>query len=272
MHLPAPDWSTARMTTTVFPGGWDSEARLVNGRWVERRPRRPEVGRRLRRETRLMPWLAPQLPLPVPVPQVMPDEPSAVRHELVPGESVADLSPAHGRDLGRFLRALHAADPAEAVRHGAPAAEEVANERAALAEDFRARVLPSLPAELHQPARALLAAMPACPADTLVHGDLGPEHVLSQDGALSGVIDFSDAHIGDPAIDLGWSLHGTPPEFAAALAAEYGVTPALRRRSLIWHQLGPWHEVTHGPNIDEPALVRSGTAGVVSRLTDVAGQ
>lgn len=255
------------MTVTDFPGGWDSEARLVDGRWVERRPRRPEVGRRLRRETRLMPWLAPQLPLLVPVPQPIPDEPYAVRHELVPGEPVADPGPAHGRALGRFLRALHAAAPAEAVRQGAPAAEEAAAERAALAADFRARVLPLLPAELDRPARELLEALPACPADTLVHGDLGPEHVLGHGDALTGVIDFGDVHIGDPAIDLAWALHGTPRGFAEALAAEYGgVTPELRARSLIWHRLGPWHEVVYGLDVAGPETVRSGLAGTVSRL------
>jgi Ser/Thr protein kinase RdoA (MazF antagonist) len=38
---------------------------------------------------------------------------------------------------------------------------------------------------------------------TIVHGDLYARHVLVDErGALSGVIDWGDIHLGDPAIDL----------------------------------------------------------------------
>lgn len=40
---------------SVFPSGSDCEARLVDDHWGERRPRRPDVERQLRTETRLLP-------------------------------------------------------------------------------------------------------------------------------------------------------------------------------------------------------------------------
>ncbi|RLV04389.1 aminoglycoside phosphotransferase [Streptomyces griseocarneus] len=251
--------------TVDFPEGWDSAARLVDGRWVERSPRRPEVARQLRTETRLMPWLGPQLPLPVPMPRVVADEPLVVRHALVPGEPLTEPDATHGRRLGLFLHALHAVDATEAERREAPSPREVLDERAALTEDFRARVVPLLPADRRESAHALLDAVGSLPARALVHGDLGPEHVLVRGDGLSGVIDFGDAHIGDPAIDLAWALHGTPPAFADALADAYGVTPELRGRALLWHRLGPWYEVTHGLDTGDRATVRSGLAGVLAR-------
>ncbi|MFI7016941.1 phosphotransferase [Streptomyces sp. NPDC050164] len=195
----------------MFPDGWDCEARLVDGRWVERRPRRPDVERQLRTETRLLPWLAPYVPLAVPVPHILAGDPLIVRHALVPGEPLAEPDASQGRVLGLFLRALHSADTEEAVRRGVPPAREVLRERAALADDFRARVLPLLPPDRRAPASDLLKAVVALPTEALVHGDLGPEHLLAQDGALTGVIDFGDAHIGDPAIDLAWALNRTSP-------------------------------------------------------------
>lgn len=105
------------------------------GGWVERRPRLPDVARQLRAETRLMPWLARLLPIAVPAPQVVTDEPLVVRHVLAPGEPVEAPDVGQGRRLGEFLRALHAADPAEAVRRGVPSAREVRARRAALARD-----------------------------------------------------------------------------------------------------------------------------------------
>ncbi|MBO4272743.1 phosphotransferase [Microbispora triticiradicis] len=171
-----------------------------------------------------------------------------------------------GRALGAFLRALHATDPVEAVRHGAPPAREALRERAVMVEDFGTRVVPLLPGDRRGAARALPEAVAALPATALVHGDLGPGHVLARDGVVSGVIDYSDAHVGDAALDLAWALHGAPPVFARAVAAEYGVAAEFAERALPWHRLGPWHEVTHGLGTGGPDMVRSGLDGLLARL------
>jgi aminoglycoside phosphotransferase (APT) family kinase protein len=313
----AGDWDTAATLDAgqrvELVGGWDSAATLVEGRWVERRPRRDEVAGQLRREVRLMPWLAPRLPLLVPVPYVLSEVPLVVRHELVPGEPLASpgapalpdahymatnepsiLLPGparkshscidpqvarypglarkfhswaeHGRRLGAFLRALHDCPVREAVRHGLLDARDAAGEHARTLDDFRARVVPLVPVGQRGTALALLDELREPPGDTVVHGDLGPEHVLVRDGVLSGVIDFGDAHAGDAAIDLAWALYGTPAAFAGALAAAYGVVDSQRERALAWHRLGPWYEVTHGLDTDDAATVRGGLAGLLSRL------
>ncbi|UGT54618.1 aminoglycoside phosphotransferase family protein [Nocardia asteroides] len=251
-----------------FAQGWDSRAVLVAGRWVERRPRRPEVAEQLRRETRLMPWLAPRLPLPVPVPRLWSEIPLAVRHDLVPGRAIASPGAGHGRALGAFLRALHDSPAAEAIRHGLPSADRTRADRAAAVARFRADVVPLLPLPQRNPALAVLAAVAAAPADTVVHGDLGPEHVLVDGGRVSGVIDFGDVHLGDAANDLAWPLYGAPAEFAAAIAAAYGVTDELRERALLWHRLGPWYEVTHGMDIGDAEVVSAGVTGVLDRLAE----
>ncbi|WP_367135612.1 phosphotransferase [Saccharothrix sp. HUAS TT1] len=246
-----------RRTGVDLGCGWDSAARLVDGRWVERRPRRPEVVDQLRRETRLLPWLAPRLPLPVPVPEVVSEEPFAVRHLLVPGEPMA--RPERGRELGLFLRALHDCPTGEPARLGVPGAGRGAAR-------FEAEVLPLLPADLHEDAHAVLAAGRRPVDHALVHGDLGPDHVLTADGELTGVIDFGDAHLGDPAVDLAWPLHGATPEFADAVADAYGATDDQRERALVRHRLGPWHHVLFGLDHDDPVIVREGLVDVVARL------
>ncbi|WP_312877934.1 phosphotransferase [Lentzea indica] len=197
---------------TFLGEGWDSTADLVGGRWVERRPRRAEIGPQLVRESVVMPWLAPLLPLPVPVPVVVSREPLVVRHELVPGDELATLNAVQGRQLGEFLLALHAVPVEEAVRLGV-GSMPLPVER--FCDEVR---VPG--------GEELLARIDGLPVDTLVHGDLGPEHVLGRDGVLTGVIDFGDLHVGDAAIDLAWALNSTPREFADALASAYGVTDA----------------------------------------------
>ncbi|WP_041733326.1 phosphotransferase [Conexibacter woesei] len=251
---------------TPLDDGWDSQATLVDGRWIDRTPRRAEVTPRLRAEVRLLGWLAPRLPLAVPRPFVVGEQPLVVRHALVPGEPAPELTAAHGRELGAFLHALHASDAAEAVEHDAPGPAAALAERRAELERMRTVVLLLLPAARRGDGDALLDAIAQLPAAALVHGDLGPEHVLVQDGRLSGVIDWSDAHVGDPAIDLAWTLHGATSAFASALAERYGVDAELRARALLWHRLGPWYEVLHGVETAAPETVASGVDGVLARL------
>lgn len=247
--------------------GWDSRAWVVDGMWIEREPRRSEVAARLLTESRLLPWLAPQLPLTVPEPHVVGEDPLRLRHRMLPGRPMHSGETAHAPAIGAFLRALHNVDPAPAVRLGVP---DLPTSRAHLArelEHLADAVLPRLDSDELPFGTALLETI-AEPADevALVHGDLGPAHILVQHNRLSGVIDWTDAHVGDPALDLSWLLHATSTDFAAALLEAYGSTPWLRAHSLSWHQLGPWHEVLYGVRTGSDELVLSGLAGVRDRL------
>ena len=110
--------------------GWDSTVWLVGSRWVFRFPRREVVVPGFLRETEVLPVLAPDLPLPIPV--------AAFRGEpgpefpwpwsgspYLPGREAADAAPSdadrvgHGAALGRFLRALHDVDPGTVTAGGA---------------------------------------------------------------------------------------------------------------------------------------------------------
>lgn len=46
----------------------------------------------------------------------------------------------------------------------------------------------------------LTASIPRC----VIHADIEPPHILVEDGRYTGVIDFGDVLIGDPACDFGW--------------------------------------------------------------------
>nr|WP_239062193.1 aminoglycoside phosphotransferase family protein [Streptomyces sp. SID13031] len=234
----------------------------MDGDWLNREPRREEVRPRLLAETRLMPWLAPQLPVPVPVPE--PTE-YGVRHRVLIGEPLEVGSTALGRELGEFLRALHAVDAAEAVARGAVDAETAAADNSLFLDECRAQVIPLLPEGLRRTAIELLARV-ASTRTALVHADLGSEHVLVRDGRIGGVIDWTDAEIGDPALDLSWLLNDAPAGIVTGLAETYEITPVLRQRALDWHRLAPWYRVHRGLLINLPADVESGLAEISDRL------
>ncbi|MEI8412032.1 MULTISPECIES: phosphotransferase [unclassified Kribbella] len=244
---------------TITDNGWDSRAWL-EGDWLHREPRRDEVRPKLLAETRLLPWLAPQLPLPVPLPE--PTE-YGVRHRLLVGEPLEEATIELGHALGSFLRALHDVDPVEAVARGAQDAESAAAERVEILDKMRAQVIPLLPASAQADGEELIDRI-AGVHTTLVHGDLGPEHVRVHEGRITGVIDWTDAHIGDPGLDLAWCL--IDPAIAEGVAEAYGVTAELRERAYDWHRLGPWYEVGYGIETEQPEFVQSGLTGVLKRL------
>ncbi|RJQ79468.1 aminoglycoside phosphotransferase [Pseudonocardiaceae bacterium YIM PH 21723] len=247
------------MVSEPIPG-WDSIVSLVDGRWIHRSPSRPDVVDRLLGEVRLLPHLAPHLPLPIPLPQILQEDPLIVRHERVPGEPLAEASSAAGQQLGRFVAQLHSL---EVDVYGVPRAPYRQEDVDAL----RTGVLPLLPAERLGAAGRLLDRILLAPMNTLVHGDLGPEHVLAEDGTLSGIIDWSDAHLGDRAMDLAWPLFGTTPEFATGFTTTYGrISENTLGRARDWYRLGPWYDVLHSHENGDRDELRDGLAGVLNRL------
>lgn len=204
--------------------GWDNCVFAVNGAWVFRFPRREIAVALIEQELRLLPSLPP-LPLPVPLPQWIgaPSErfpwPFA-GYRLLPGRTAdrAALTFVQreraARPLGEFLRALHALPP---VNAGPDAFQRLD------AAKMRAQTAPRLaelgiepPAFFHAPVRAPRA-------DTLVHGDLHARQVLVGDaGEPCGVIDWGDAHQGDPACDLAVAHMLLPPSAQAGFREAYG--------------------------------------------------
>ncbi len=59
-------------------------------------------------------------------------------------------------------------------------------------------------------------------ARALVHGDLHMRHVLVDQGELSGVIDWGDVCVGDPAIDLPFFWSFLPPDARDGILEHYG--------------------------------------------------
>jgi aminoglycoside phosphotransferase (APT) family kinase protein len=207
--------------------------------------------------------------LEVPVPVVLDDSPLRVRHVLVPGEPVLDpgvLTADDGRRLGSFLRCLHDLPVSIYVETGVPDQAAARAELLATLERLLHRITPLLPEHLRAPGRGLLRRVALGTPGTLVHGNLVGHHLLHRDGGIGGVIDWSDARVADPALDLGWALYATPEPFAAAVASAYGVTDDELARALDWYRLAPWYDALWGLGPGGRSFVDDGLAEVAARL------
>lgn len=212
--------------------GWDSQLWRLGDDLAVRLPWATQTADELlRKEYAWLPALAPQLPLPVPVPQRL-GEPAErfprpwIVTTWVPGEP-ADRAPvtraAEAADaLAGFLTALHrpAPDAAPAGRNRGGPLTDVAGQ---FAEQFAAAMdlglMPDPDAVRAIWEDAVAAPDWAGPAVWL-HGDLHPANVLTTEGMICGVIDFGDLCAGDPAYDLAaaWLLlpDGVTDRFHAA--------------------------------------------------------
>jgi aminoglycoside phosphotransferase (APT) family kinase protein len=233
--------------------GWDFKVLILEDEWVVRWPRHRLAVEEIEKEVDLLPVLAPLLPIEVPRFEYVSREPWLVAYRLIRGQPLANEDPDGVR---AFLDALHAVDTDRVYAPRSDWLETYAEQ----ADEFRRVVLPLLDPDERPLGEALLAQTETLTdfEPVLTHSDLGPTHLIVHEGGLAGVIDWGDARIGDPAIDYAWLLNGPFPDWE--------VDDELRRRALIYHRLGPWFEVHYGDFTSQPEWVRSGLAGVRSRL------
>lgn len=255
----------------VLGEGWDNTVFVTAEGVVFRFPRRAAAVPFLEAEARVLPALAPRLPLEVPDPHWhgTPDADSGwpfLGHRLLAGTPAADVgvSDAARRAtapvLGGFLAALHAIDPLPAGLPGDVLdRRDLAGRLPLLVERLEALRRRGLVAE----ARPWLAPFddladpPPLSRAVPVHGDLYARHLLVDGaGRLTGVIDWGDVHAGDPALDLMVIYSFLPaaarPSFFAAYGRPGDEMLRLARLRAIFHSVSvAWYGVERG----EAALV-----------------
>lgn len=248
--------------------GWDSVALLINGEDVFRFAKRPDVAVRQGREAELLPLLADRLPLAIPRYTHTWADPAwpglrIVGYRMVPGEQLFPdrARPEHRAEqaaqLGAFVTALHAIPVEEARRHGAQGGD-AASRRQAYRNFYavvRAEMLPLFDAHTQAAIIGFWTGYledDACFAfaSTLVHRDLNTEHILYDPatGRLTGVIDWGDASIDDPALDFAAVRSQLGEDFARQMLAAYRHPhdASFIRRMDVYAGMEPFHEIRFG--------------------------
>lgn len=251
----------------VIDDGWDFHVVRL-GDMVVRVPRRPEVEPHARVEVRVLSDLAPGLPVLVPEAQQVCALHGSMVYPWMEGVPVSArvLDQVGAEELAAQLAAAVAAVhrfPSErATELGVPETDLLEQ-----LQRFDAHVLPVL--GNRRDAQRLLAQAGELVADSergLVHGDLGPAHLLCDHQGLLAIIDWADIALGDPAHDLAWILNGLDRRLRAPFLTISGVDDDALLRADTIHRLGPWWEVLYGLEHHLPTLVESGKAGIEARL------
>jgi aminoglycoside phosphotransferase (APT) family kinase protein len=232
--------SLAPVRLKSLGAGWDNTAYLVNDALVFRFPRRQIAVELLETEFQLLPKIAPRLPVQVPVPkfqgQPAQDYPWVFSgYQFLPGRT-ADAAAFDEGDrllaaepIARFLAALHSIQAEEAIRWGARPDSLARLDVSHRAPLLRQRLEGIVGLGLVDNEKALLEVIElavggrSSKTTTIVHGDLYTRHLLvDENKQLSGVIDWGDLHLGDPAIDLSIAYGFLPPSAREIFQRAYG--------------------------------------------------
>jgi aminoglycoside phosphotransferase (APT) family kinase protein len=212
-----PQWAGLPVVA-VEPGGVDNRTFRLGERLSVRLPSAPGYVEQVAKEQRWLPWLAPQLPVPVAQPVAV-GRPGAGYpfpwsvYGWLDGHTMAARRPARlGRlatDLADVLVALRRIDPTDGPAPGTHCFLRGAHPEV-YADDTES-ALAALGGEVDQNGvrrvwDAALAA-PVTGPPVWFHGDVAAGNVLVRDGRLSGLIDFGTCGVGDPACDtvLAWT-------------------------------------------------------------------
>jgi aminoglycoside phosphotransferase (APT) family kinase protein len=242
----------ARLPVEFMANGWDNAMFRVGDTLLARLPRREPAAAILLNEQRWLPVLAPQLQLPIPLPErtglpahgypwswsvvpYLPGVPATVADRL-------DL-PRVAAALGGFLGSLHTPAPPDAPANpfrGVPLAGRV--------EAFEANLrLVAGPFDRDAVLRVWKSALAAPGYEgppVWLHGDLHPANILISHGRVSGVIDFGDITSGDPATDLAvaWMLLPLPSHagFSTAYRAARNASSAASIDDPVWTRARGW--------------------------------
>jgi aminoglycoside phosphotransferase (APT) family kinase protein len=264
-HLPA----HADDDLVRLGGGSDNVAYALGGLVLRhsREPDREARAEAVRREALLLELVAEASPLPVPRPVFADPALGVLAYAELPGVPLLDL-PAEVRRaaaddvagrLGELLAALHAV-PHERVAGLAGIDDDPPSAWLAEAAEVYARIEAGVPATYRPLVEAFLRAGPPARGDAVVfsHNDLGIEHVLVDAAtlAVTGVIDWSDAALTDPAADLGLLLRDLGPAALETALATGGFPAAdgTRERSAFYARCSVLEDLAYG--LETPGAAR----------------
>lgn len=204
----------------VFDDGWDFVVIVADNCRAFRFPRREDYAKKLPIEASFLELFADKSPVRIPKLKYQKDEISGisyVTYDFIPGVrfgksisqnfSKVELS-AVAKQLGVFLTAVHSFSVEKAKQLGVQQVDSLDAWQKRLAK-IKREVFPRI-SEYEQKWTVKLfeifleVIMKTSIKPVVIHSDIMPEHIIvdPETHKLSGIIDFGDIEVGDPAYDF----------------------------------------------------------------------
>lgn len=227
--------------------GWNACAYVVNNEFVFRFPKHAGHWVEMEREIAFLAFAADKLPVPVPRYLRAAPHSSAAPHgyaiyKYLAGRAMdasgltRERRDAAAAVLASFLKTLHALQPSPHIAGVLPRDDERLAARDYFVRAERA-VIPRLPRRLGRTLREVFEMHLGGPqnfvAPAVLHADFGADHILVENSAVTGVIDFGDVNWGDPDYDFMYLFVDFGMPFFEDVARRYGHTDLSRLRNKV---------------------------------------
>ncbi|WP_167751381.1 phosphotransferase family protein [Lentibacillus salicampi] len=220
--------------------GWDNNILIINDAIVFRFPKNKAIADRVKSEAVLLRQLRQQKPmLQIPDYRLLSDgndDITCVYYDYITGASFKD-GPASDHNaalLGDFLTKLHHLDP----DHSQLETYHTYGYWHELYESVVKEVFPYLGSseqcKISDVFSHFLNDIPSLTfPQTIIHGDLTTSNILCDNGKVNGIIDFTDAQIGDPAFDFAGFYWHFGPDFTKKVLYFYD---GIESKDAIYHR------------------------------------
>ncbi len=267
--------------------GWDNFVLEVNDEYIFRFPKRLALETQLQKEIQLLDELAETLSVPVPRFELFWNQKeewprqfvgyrkidgTPLRKELTKSPQSSHLA----KQLAGFLTELHLFPLQNAallmITHMTPS--QWRHKYVDLYDQVKQRVFPLLEKIEVTETTLLWEDYLANKANfrfnpVLLHGDLSEEHILCDldRGLITGIIDWGDACIGDPALDFTWLLDYGSSFIREVLGSYKGtIDRTFLQRATFYSRIGSFIEILFGLDTGDETHIRQGLAYLKSEL------
>src|SRR5258708_36717815 len=213
----------------------------------------------LEREVAILRFVRALSPLPVPVPVYDQIGQGFIGYQKLPGVPLIKVMdqvdvrqwPRFATQLADFLSVMNGAEVSP-IKNSLEGDAESLDTWRTESQEFFAQVRHVIPQSYHESIQAFLSTSAPEGSFTPVfaHNDLGIEHMLVDPAArqITGIIDWGDAALADPAYDFGKVFRDLGVEVFQAVLHAYKMKsdPSLAKRAAFYARCGVLEDVVYG--------------------------
>ena len=253
--------------------GWDNLVLEVNGSLIFRFTRREDILRQHIKELELLPLLNKSLTLRVPNPVYSRTEtkPYYMAYKKIHGKPITGSFNEESLEaITRFLRELQAIDQASLVHIFRYTPETWKQEYSELYQRIASEVYPHLEPVTRRKIESEFARFQESDLDfspVICHRDLTSDHILELDGRITGIIDWGDACVGDPAFDLTGILMDYGEKAAQYISDNLGYPAKYLTRAHFYGKVAPFYEALFGYKIEDEEHIKKGLEKINKTFT-----
>lgn len=261
----------------------------VGGRWLVKAPTRTAAGAALEAEKSLLASLTRAhddglVAFTVPQPRGSvqlrgPDTGRAVVYTEAPGSrlrlSLLEPGPGLAASIGRTLAQIHELPRGIIEDQGLPSYDAAEHRERRLAELDGAVSTGRIPPRLADRWEHQLENVAWWRFEpTVVHGDLGEHQLLVSADAVTGVVDWMDAKVADPADDFAWLVAAAPEDVTDSVVEAYTVARRETRdahlldRARLSSEMALMRWLMYGVRTENDAVIADGE-GMLADLEDM---